>query len=714
MEIKEASRPDGSIDVAKLDGIVKKQESARLRYTNEWRVNLGFYDGDQYVYVDPFTKRIARLRTEEGAKPEHRIRLVSNQIRTATDTRIAKATRHDPIFSAEAATTDLSDLRSARVAKALADFLFEECEMRRKTREVLLWSEVAYEGFAEVYWDFEAGKPIEFAVYPEGHEAAGEPIVNEEELEIWGDQAPSETVFEGEIGVEVLSPFELILLGGNTPKEAKAAIKIKGYDPDFVKAKWPAAKKLKADATADVQVSGSASGRQTNDVILVHQLYLKPGPKMPQGRFVVWSQNTLLHEGDFPYADGQLPFAQLRSGDTPGRRYGRAPIGHLVPLQKQRNFTLSKVAEYLAHVVHPQMLIPAGSKVDEFTDEPGGQFVYRPHPSGAKPEWRSIEGIPSFVFNYFNAVNAEMDDVSGLHEVSRGQTGPNVEAGTAIALLSEADETRIGPMVRNTEEFLTQVGRLMLARAKQFYDEERLLSIRGASGAADVQAFTASDLHGCRDIRVVPESMLPRSRAAEQQRLMEMHREGALDARRLIELSDLGPHAKELLASWTADKNRQQRELDRIVNGGQDFGIEDFDDHVAHMEVLDEWLKSEEGDRYREGAPQVYEAIKAHRAAHAEAHAANKPIPEPKSPSVNVQLRGDATPHEISEILRGQGVSVDPVQIAAERQDDRAEEAVVQAELHGQQALDTEVARAAFAEPYGQPQADQAPPEEIY
>src|SRR3712207_9188716 len=59
----------------------------------EWKLNLAFYKGDQYVYYNRSADRLDRVPTEEGQKPRYRVRLVSNQVQPGVESSVSKLDR---------------------------------------------------------------------------------------------------------------------------------------------------------------------------------------------------------------------------------------------------------------------------------------------------------------------------------------------------------------------------------------------------------------------------------------------------------------------------------------------------------------------------------------------------------------------------------------------------------------------------------------------
>ena len=151
-------------------------------------------------------------------------------------------------------------------------------------------------------------------------------------------------------------------------------------------------------------------------------------------------------------------------------------------------------------------------------------------------------------------------------EVNQGQVPPNVETGIAIDLLQETATDALAPIVKSMEDSLCRVGKLMLALAKEFYIEERIINIKGDTGKSQVKAFKGSDIDSSSNITIETGSSLPRSRAARQARIMQLVQTGILDMRRAYKFFD-SADLRSIGANFEADEAKAGREFDALLAG---------------------------------------------------------------------------------------------------------------------------------------------------
>jgi hypothetical protein len=83
VEDKSYSNEDVPAGFASADALVKRVDelqSEREIMERQWKLNLSFYKGKQYVFYNRKSRRMESLPTDDGDKPRYRVRLVANQI----------------------------------------------------------------------------------------------------------------------------------------------------------------------------------------------------------------------------------------------------------------------------------------------------------------------------------------------------------------------------------------------------------------------------------------------------------------------------------------------------------------------------------------------------------------------------------------------------------------------------------------------------------
>ncbi len=571
----------------KLVQKVRQIRDGRARLEREWKLNVSFYKGDQWVWWNKFSGRVETLPSSDtGELPRWRVRLTSNQILPGVQAYIALLMKTKPVISAVPDSGSDRDIKSAQVGEALFEHWYETLHLRAKTQEALLWSALASAGYWAISWDPHAGSSMTYMVDPQG-----QPILNDDLADIYRDRLQQmaqesgmdpraivaqfqKTIYMGDIRVDVFGPHQVFLDPTATSfNDADWAICEVPMSPDEVKLRY--GKTVEADAyTHDFEVPlpfANTSHSTEKNVKRVFLGYFKPSPQQPKGRYVVFMEDPdeILYDGPWPFPFTELPLVDFTGPRVPGSVHSEAIVTHARPYQKLINTLLSKIVEHVYLTIRPQMIAPTGSLRQRLTNEPGAIFEFQPvaGTTGAlQPQWREMPTLPPYVFQFLEEIQGRIDRLFNLQEVNQGAVPPNVEAGVAIDLLQEAATDAIAPLIQQLEDSLARAGNLMASLAKKFYIEPRLLKVVGTGSSTKVMRFLASDYDGGFSFHAEAGSGLPRTRAgriARIEQLVQMQAIPLYQAWKHLDIADLKGLGK-ILAS---DEEMADRENEHIKMG---------------------------------------------------------------------------------------------------------------------------------------------------
>ena len=697
--------PTGFASAASLVKRVDELERQRELIARQWKLNLAFYKGKQYVFYNRKSRRIESLPTDEGDKPRYRVRLVANQIAPHSHGLLARLVKSKPQFYATPGQSSYEAMKATEVAEALLDYWWDAFDLSSKREEAMLWAIICGNGFWKISWDDHTGESVKLMVEPE----SGQPIVNPllehffkrrlEEAGLEPEQFEQE-VFEGDIKVDVMSPFDILLDdSAKVFEDCSYAFCLHPMSPEDIQKRYGV--KLPADAINEYPdetlpgVFGNNEAKSKKNVRMVYVGYFLPGAKYPEGRVVAFTKkpNVVLMDAPWPYPFKRLPLVKFPGVRVPGQLWDRSVVEDAIPLQKELNRTLSQIVEYKNLTLKPQMLAPVGSLRQRITDEPGAIFEYNPV-AGRVPEAIPLPGLPPYVYDHLQDLGARMKDLFGLTEILQGDVPPNVEAGVAIDLLQEAAVDRLAPQILMMEKSLELAGNLMLELAQKYYQEPRMLMLSGVGSKPKVERFESADILAGVGVKVEAGSGLPRTRAGKQARVMQMLQMGILTPTKAYKYLDMADF-KSLQAQFQADEEQAMREHDKLIDGkpvnaamhaqaqqqlmmammnpeidpvsGQQLPLSEelltqsveaglqplaFENHAAHLETHALYMKSPE---FEELPLQAQERFQKHFMFTQQAlEQKNAPTGEP--PRVSLQLRGAVGPTTGSKIIGNSGI----------------------------------------------------------
>jgi hypothetical protein len=541
-----------------------RAREARWKSERQWYLNLAFYFGQQNVQFKGSggqSDRSMQLYTPPA--PYYRSRPVINQIRPRIRTEMSKLTAQKPNAFIVPASSDDRDMYAANAGEQIWDSLYRWKKVHNIVRRAVFWASVTGNGFIKNFWD----------------EAKFDPI----------------SQLNGDIDYAPVTPFHLFVPDlkeeeiENQPwvihaqlRNAEELSRIYGKPINFEKAEGDLVEQT------FLNVMGLDQWEK-NKSVFVMECWVRPGvcKELPDGGMYVVAGNQVVYEQiGWPYQHNLFPFAHIGHVQS-GKFYRDSTITDLIPLQKEYNRTRGQIIEAKNRMAKPQLAAEMGSiDPSKITTEPGQIILYRP--GFAAPQPIPLQSLPSYVLDEQTRIKEDMDEISGQHEVSRGQAPPGVTAATAISYLQEQDETKLSYTFDSIEEAVEKVAHMSLNYVHQFWDEARQVKVTGADGSFDIKAFKGSDLRGNTDIRVEAGSALPTSKAAKQAFIMDLMKMGFIEPQKGLEVMEIGGINK-IYETIQADVRQAQRENLRMAQANEQLITQD------RMQKTQEWMQSPEG-----------------------------------------------------------------------------------------------------------------------
>jgi len=611
--------------VAWMKSEYSKAKTNRKTEENDWYINLAFYNG--YQYHDWRSVNNKQSLAEEP-NPAGLPRITVNRIEPIVRTEIAKTTSGQPSASVVPASNDEDDLLAANAAEQVWQSIYEK---NRFQTDILqgaeFWRAITGNAFIKTLWDPSI--------------VIKEPVTEVDPLS--GEKMTSQTVSAmGDVKHEVVSPFHMFV-----PDLAQEKLEDQPYifnvytktetwvkktfadvlPKDFVPTKVTASD---VEDAALMDMRGVDSARP--DMVLVIEMWVKPGGNkyLPNGGLVTIVDTEIVQFSDtgIPYTHGEYPFAHTH-GIQNGKFWRRSVIKSLIPLQREYNRVRSQIIHAKNLMAKPQMMYQDGS-VDprKITAKAGIWIPVRPGFQYPTPV--PIQPLPSYVLQEVQQLATDFEDISGQHQISRGDSAPGVTAATAMAYIGERDDAYLTTIYNSIEAALEKVARQSLSLFVQYVQTERLIKTVGNDGSFDAMMLSGADVASGTDIRVESGSALPTSKAARQALITEWMKMGFIspnDGLRVLEMGMLKQYynlikidenagQRENLSMKKLDENEiQQAAMEyesKVENGDPEvmaqnpetgemvpmpqppmIPVNDWDNHAVHVEVHNRFRKSQ-------------------------------------------------------------------------------------------------------------------------
>jgi len=634
-----------------LDELHKQARSARRLFEPDWFMNLSYFQGRQWVRWNGNQLHIPQLAP-------NRITVVENRIVGIVRTELAKMTKNRPVFVVTPRTGDEEDANAAKLAEQVMRFLWEHLKLHESTYKALEWSRITGAGFLKAYWDPTIGDPVNVMVGPDGQviqDAQGKPMKGDQGMALaltqsLGSQVQAKQVAAGDIRVEVRSSFQMFIDPlADSFTEAEWVIEESVKSRQYVRQRFNI--DLKPDTPAnpglvEARLMGAlGSGTNAYKGIKVREYWCKPNRDHPRGCRIVWAQGKVLLQDEKPY--DPMPYIMLSGIPVPGRLWPMSPIDPLRAPQTELNKVRSQMAENRNRVGNPTLLASkqAVQDPDKFLDStsvPGGVYFYDDIGSpNALPKYLEAPPLPDYVAEEPQVIRQAMEDISGQHEVTNAQVPPGVTAASAITLLQEADDTRLGPAITDYELQLGRLGQKLLKLVSTYYTDARTVKIGGDNGAWEIFDFRGAMMRDNTHVEVQAGSAFPQSKAAKQALIQDLmtffvQSGNPPHGRQLAQfLRDSGMGGTDrLVEEFTLDEQQVNRE-NVLLGLGQPLQINEYDNDQAHIDGHTDFQKQ---TRYTQLPPQVQQIFEMHVQQH------RQRLAEQQQAQMQLQMQMQGTP----------------------------------------------------------------------
>lgn len=547
--------------VALLNKKYNAVKHQRTQYDRNWKLNLAFYSGRQWVVWDRSFNRVI-----DWVPRNNKPRMVTNIIMPIVRLYLALLTKNDPEFMVVATTPEQNDVAKAKICKQFLQFVWENNNFKSVCKKALVWAIVCGDGFVKAYYD-PTGAPYELN---------------------------DEVHYLGDVAIDVCSPFELFFDPfARDVDEASWVIHARVRSLDYIQMKYGA--RVPAESEEVFNALAYVSGRKEQDTTIpsavVKEYWERPNDVNKNGRYIVWVGNKILVDQDNPYADiCPIPFARVGCIPVPGSFYHDSIVTHLRPVQVLYNRLKSDIVDNTVKLSNPMLLVPINSLLKSPEFEPGEIIYYNPL-IGGNIDQVKVEPYSAATMNMLMRVMQERDDLSGLSQVALSGSARGLRSAQAIRAMLEQDQTILSTITEEYEAMISKVMTYVLHLARRFMDVPRMIRIMGENDAREIKLFKNEDIPHNADVRVVTRSTLARSPLQEREFLFSLWDRGIIqDPRLLLRLTEYG-NWSELYSDIELDIQQANRENEKMRQG-QPATVEDFQNHVIHVAEHNKFRKT--------------------------------------------------------------------------------------------------------------------------
>lgn len=285
----------------------------------------------------------------------------------------------------------------------------------------------------------------------------------------------------------------------------------------------------------------SGDSMMIDEAAVVKEYYERPTKENPKGRLLVVANNKLLYGGPSPYSGPEQgdwhPYSACRWEVVPARFWGKSPFDDATEIQKHINSIDSVVILNRKTMAIPQKMIPRGTMGvnDSWTGRPGQKVYVTIGSNGEKPETIPAAGLDGQVFQERQQKVEDIKAITGAVDILKGDRPDGVTAFSALNLLFEVGAGKLFPIADRFKRFIECSQRKQLQLVAQKFREprpqfiQRLMAMNKELTVDQIKDFLGKDLFDNCNVIIDPSSAVPKMKAAEQAKLMELAQSGVLN-----------------------------------------------------------------------------------------------------------------------------------------------------------------------------------------
>lgn len=563
-------------------------------------VNLAWVRGYQNVNFNLGSRKFERNKDKD-------IRVTSNKMLPIVRRIQSRLVSPRPVWEVIPATSEQEDLEIASLATKVLRNAWLTVGMDMKQITTAFWMSTTCSAFQKIGWDFDKGDEVQVAL-----QGVQDDLLSQfmERLGIEQESPQSATIRQGELFVDVLTPFNLTFEDDiDNIEEAMWVIEHQIRSKDWIIEKfgnkWK--DKLEESDIASTEyvypyIHGNIDTTLIKRGIMTHEFFVKDSNKYPQGlHCLIVGSEYLISPQDLPFEHGELPYSHFRE-IYDGSFYGTCSSEQVRGKQSLYNDLKTSFVKNAALMGNIQWLNPRLSNAGPFTNKPGGVINYDPRGTHI-PQPVTPKPMPAYMERLLDRTILDIQDTASNHDVSQGKAEPGVRSGKAVVSLQEADDSVLAPVAQAWDFSMIRTGRLALNNIAQFTTEEAVLNIVGDDNEQESITFDGLRLKGQGNgnyfkVRTITSGRQFLSRASREQMVQTLFQIGLIEPKdKDVILHMLGTSdVMSLFDQDASSRQKQYREIDLIIQGEQVLVIPGQKDRV-HIQIIDKFISDSRWDK---------------------------------------------------------------------------------------------------------------------
>lgn len=465
-----------------------------------------------------------------------------------------------PTMQARAINTDQKSLEQASLANGLLDYYMRDHRLEEYLKLAVEYSIVFGSGYVKLEWNALAGEVFDF------------------------DEETGADVRPGDIEFSNLSPFD-VMFDTNSETSRHDWVICRSFKNRFdIAAKYPELREQILALPTKSQILKFSTFQfsfDETDLIPIYEFYHNRTEAVPDGRYLLYLDgDVVLLDSPMPYRD--LPVYRISPATYLGTPYGYTPMFDLLPLQDALNAEHSAILSNHTAFGVQSVVVPKGSDIDVTQLSSGMNFIEADERNGTIRALQLTQ-TPKEVFDYIEKLVQDMETISGVNAVTRGNPDPNLRSGNAMALVQAMSLQFLSGLQQSYVMLIEDMGTGIINVLKDHANVPRVATIVGKTKRSYIKEFRGDDLDAVNRVVVDIGNPLARTTAGRVEMAEQMMQMGVIKTpEQYFQVIDTGS-LEVMTEDYTSQLNLIQGENERLASlSGQVIAVL-TDDHVLHI-----------------------------------------------------------------------------------------------------------------------------------
>lgn len=572
---------------------ISQQENAEL---NRYRQAMQLaYHG----FFDPwFIERSDTMRVTESAftgkstnyKPK---RLAVNHLRDLVEQVISRITSLPIVIQPFPASDSITSKNDSLIVKSVLETINYQSRFKTYLPKIVRNMLLMGEGFVSPYWN--ANRGLEDPAYKEAAEKGeriprkdenGEPLKDEDGNVLY----ITDPVYMGDVDYRYPNPQNIFVnphFYSNTPEWF---FEVQFVHKDRIEHKYPKFKgRIRSVEELGFFDMSSFDYQKLKDYTLLVDFYHVSNEYLPKGKHIRFTPDLIIFQKDSQYPKqvdsefGDMPLERLVGYEIVDKLFGIPITSDIAQLQHVYNQMTTIIRRNLYIASGGKWIAMKGSvNRDALTNSPG----ILEYSGGVPPRYEVFTALPPEAFAFRNDIKQEMEQLSGVFGVSRGDPPPNTRSAEQLSFYEEQQQQRASGPLGKYAEFIMAKEKKTLAIISKFYDKDdkRLRMMMGEGEEPLLRPYDISVISQPWNLRLKAVSATSTSPTVMINRLLQVRQQfpELMTAEQFADLTQFG-QVDKVYTSARAAINAAEAENQYLAEG------EEIDEAKPYQEQIIHW-----------------------------------------------------------------------------------------------------------------------------